>query len=167
MKRVIIHWTAGANKANSTDRQHYHYIIQGDGSEIAGIFPVVANEVCRTDAAKRALYAAHTGGGNTGSIGVSMAGMAGFKSRNNVGKYPLTKIQCERMFELVAVLCKRYGIVVNPNNVMTHYEFGLSHPKSASAGKIDIIYLPPYPDIPANKIGDFIRGKVKWYLQKV
>lgn len=164
MKRVIIHWTAGANKANSTDKQHYHYIIQGDGSEVAGRFPVAANEVCRTDAAKRALYAAHTGGGNTGSIGVSMCGMfIPAKSDLRQTKFPLTRKQCEACFKLCADLGKKYGIPITAQNIMTHYEFGKSHPQTSSAGKIDIIYLPPYPEQTADKIGDFIRNKIRWY----
>ncbi len=32
-------------------------------------------------------YAAHTGGGNTGSIGVSMCAMSGFKSPSYVGDF--------------------------------------------------------------------------------
>ena len=46
---------------------------------------------------------------------------------------------------------------------MTHYEFGLKNPKTTSKGKIDIIYLPPYPTIKKENIGDFIRNKIKWY----
>ena len=34
---------------------------------------------------------------------------------------------------------------------------------TASAGKIDIIYLPPYPEQTTDKIGDFIRNKIRWY----
>ena len=47
---------------------------------------------------------------------------------------------------------------------MTHYEFGLNNPKTSSAGKIDIIYLPPYSWVAQGDIGAFIRSKIKWYL---
>ena len=47
---------------------------------------------------------------------------------------------------------------------MTHYEFGLKNQSTSSRGKIDIIFLPPYPDVKTSEIGDFIRNKVKWYL---
>ena len=80
-------------------------------------------------------------------------------------KFPLTKKQCEACFKLVAQLCKKH--LINLNNVLTHYEFGQAHPKTSSNGKIDIIFLPPYPEIDKNKIGDFIRNKVKWYLEKI
>ncbi|MDD3594766.1 MAG: hypothetical protein PHX18_09115 [Candidatus Gastranaerophilales bacterium] len=37
---------------------------------------------------------------------------------------------------------------------------------TSSAGKIDIIYLPPYTDIKADDVGNFIRKKIKWYFEK-
>lgn len=92
--------------------------------------------------------------------------MAGYKNNKDIGKYPLTKIQCERAFKLIADLSKKYNIAITPQNVMTHYEFGLKNPKTSSAGKIDIIYLPPYPHVVKNEIGDFIRSKARWYLQQ-
>lgn len=162
MKRIIIHWTAGVYKPNSTDLSHYHYLIDGEGEVHNGKYKPEDNENCNDGN-----YAAHTGGGNTGSIGISMCGMANFKNRNSVGDYPLTKVQCERCFKLIAELSKKYKISINPQNVMTHYEFGIKHPNTSSAGKIDIIYLPPYPDVEQSKIGDFIRNKARWYLDKV
>lgn len=165
MKRIVIHWTAGTNKANGTDRLHYHYIIEGDGNILNGKFPVSANQVCRNDSKGNPMYAAHTGGGNTGSIGVSMCGMAGFKGVNSVGEYPLKQKQCEACFKFVAELCKKYNIPITSQTVLTHFEFGKANPNTSSAGKIDIVYLPPYPDVQRSKVGDFIRNKVRWYSQ--
>ena len=159
MKRIIIHWTAGAGSPNSVDKQHYHYLIDSKGVVHNGIFKPEDNENC-TDGR----YAQHTGGGNTGSIGIALCGMFCFNSLTNVSKYPLTRIQCERMFKLCAELCKKYNIPVTSQTVMTHYEFGLKNPKTSSKGKIDIIYLPPFPTISKDKIGDFIRSKIRWYL---
>ena len=167
MKRIIIHWTAGHLQPNATDYQHYHFLINGDGVVINGKFPVGANEKCKTDAKNNALYAAHTGGGNTGSIGIAMCGMYAPKNtdfRNSPDA--LTKKQCERCFKLIAELSKMYKIPITADTVMTHYEFGQTHPKTTSAGKIDIVYLPPYPELKASEIGDFIRNKAKWYLSK-
>lgn len=160
MKRIVIHWTAGTNKPNATDLQHYHFLIDSEGNVHEGKYKPEDNENCNDGK-----YAAHTGGGNTGSIGVSMCGMAGFTNVNNVGKYPLTRIQCEKCFALCAELCRKYNIQVTPSTVLTHFEFGKTHPKTSSFGKIDIIYLPPYPDVTRGQIGDFIRSKVKWYNQ--
>lgn len=162
MKKVVIHWTAGANQPNNTDYEHYHFLVNKDGIVIAGKYTPEDNENCNDGK-----YAQHCGGGNTGAIGVSMCGMYGFKDKNNVGKYPLTKKQCEATFKLVAELCKKYNIAITNKTVLTHYEFGQSHPNTSSYGKIDIVYMPPYPEIEKNRVGDFIRNKVRWYLGRL
>jgi len=162
MKKIIIHWTAGASSPCSVDLKSYHYLIDKNGRINYGIFKPEDNENC--DDGK---YAPHTGGGNTGAIGIALCGMHGFISANNIGSYPITKVQCEAMFSLVAKLAKKYNIEISSDNIMTHYEFGQKHPKTTSYGKIDIVYLPPYPEITKNKIGDFIRGKIKWYYNKL
>lgn len=161
MNKIIIHWTGGAWFPNATDKEHYHFLIDKNGKVINGKFKVEDNENCNDGK-----YAVHCGGGNTGAIGVSMCGMYVPKGVNiKDTKFPLTKKQCEACFKLVAQLCKKH--LINLNNVLTHYEFGQAHPKTSSNGKIDIIFLPPYPEIDKNKIGDFIRNKVKWYLEKI
>lgn len=163
LKRIIIHWTGGASRPCADDLTHYHYIIDKDGKVFDGKYKPEDNENC-----KDGKYAAHTGGGNTGSIGVSMCGMY-VPQHVDVKKtqYPLTKVQCERCFKLIAELCKKYSIVLSRETVLTHYEFGLKNPRSSSAGKIDITYLPPYPEIKPEDIGDFIRNKSLWYFSKV
>lgn len=162
MKKVIIHWTGGTNQPCQTDLTHYHYIINGDGKKFVGKYKPKDNLNCNDGK-----YARHCGGGNTSAIGVSMCGMYGFKSAQNIGKYPLTKKQCEATFKLVAELCKKYNIAITPTTVLTHYEFGQAHIKTSSYGKIDIIYLPAYPEITKKEMGDFIRNKVKWYFEKM
>lgn len=162
MKRIIIHWTAGVNYPNETDKLHYHFLIDKTGRVINGKYKPEDNEVCTFGK-----YAAHTGGGNTGSVGIGLCGMCGFVDSNNVGHYPLTKVQVERCFKLVAEISKKYNIPITPDTVMTHYEFGLKNPKTSSRGKIDIVYLPPYPQTKKDCIGDLIRSKAKWYLQNI
>lgn len=162
MKRIILHWTAGAYQPNTTDFEHYHYLINGQGLVIEGKYKPEDNVNC-TDGK----YAAHTGGGNTGSIGIAMCCMHGFRNRMNVGQYPMTKAQFERCCKKVAELSKVYNIPITPQTVMTHYEFGKKNPKTSSAGKIDIIYIPSYSWINTEDIGSFIRSKVKWYLQNI
>lgn len=93
--------------------------------------------------------------------------MAGFVNRKNVGKYPLTKVQCEAAFKLIAEIAKKYNLDITPQTVMTHYEFGLKNPKTTSAGKIDIVYLPPYPDVIQAEVGNYIRNKARWYRTKI
>lgn len=162
MKRIIIHWTAGTGSPNNIDKEHYHYLIDSKGNIINGKFAPEDNKNCVDGK-----YAAHTGGGNTNSIGIALCGMCGFCGESNLGKYPLTKIQCERMFKFVAELSKKYKIIICSDNIMTHYEFGLKHPNTSSRGKIDIIYLPPFPFVSKDKVGDFIRGKIRWYINRM
>lgn len=160
MNKIIIHWTAGAYKPNATDFAHYHYLIDNKGKVYNGKYKPEDNENCNDGT-----YAAHTGGGNTGAIGVSMCAMAGFTSSSACGKYPITPIQLEACFKLCAQLSKQYNIPVE--NIMTHYEFGKNHPDTTSHGKIDLICLPPYPLVKRNEIGGFIRNKIRWYLSKL
>ena len=147
MKRIIIHWTGGTNQPNSTDFQHYHYLINSDGLTVGGKFYVSDNEVCKSDSKGHALYAAHCGGGNTGSIGVSLCGMKDFNGKPESTNYPLTAVQCEAAFKFIAELC-------------------IKHPKTLSYGKPDITFLHPYPWVKKNEVGNFIRGKVRWYYLK-
>lgn len=158
MKKIIIHWSAGAYYPNAHEKLCYHFLTDKDGKVHEGKFKPEDNLVCT-----KGTYAAHTGGGNTGAIGVAMCAMAGFKNRSNVGNFPITPKQFEATMKLCADLCKKYNIQITPQNVMTHYEFGISHPQTTSAGKIDIIYLPPYEWVCQKDIGSFIRTKIKWY----
>lgn len=73
-KRIILHWTAGTNYPNTTDLQHYHFLIDKDGKVYNGVYTPEDNLNCYDGK-----YAQHTGGGNTGSIGIAVCGMAGYK----------------------------------------------------------------------------------------
>lgn len=160
MDRIIIHWSAGSYNINAAVLNSYHYAVTTNGGVIPCNHRPEDNENCKDNN-----YAPHVGGGNTGSIGVCMLGMyVPPKTPVQKTKYPLTKAQCERCFKLCAELCKKYNIPITPDTVMSHYEFGMKHPKTSSRGKIDIIYLPPYPNIKANDVGAFMRQKIKWYL---
>ncbi|MDR1327294.1 MAG: N-acetylmuramoyl-L-alanine amidase [Heliobacteriaceae bacterium] len=161
MKKIIIHWTAGGYYPTAGERTCYHFLVDKDGNVQKGNFIPEDNEICKPDK-----YAAHTGGGNTGAIGVSMCAMAGFKDKNSVGAYPITATQFEACMKLCAQLARKYKIDISPETVMTHYEFGRKNPKTTSAGKIDIIFIPPYPWVAQDECASFIRSKVKWYLQK-
>ena len=161
MKKIIIHWSAGTYYPTLHEKQCYHYLIDKNGKIYSGIYKPENNLNCHDG-----IYAAHTGGGNSGSIGVAMCAMADFKNENNCGNYPITLTQFEACMKLCAQLCDKYSIEINPTNIMTHYEFGQKNPKTSSFGKIDIIYLPPYPWVPKNDVGSFIRSKIRWYKQK-
>lgn len=82
------------------------------------------------------------------------------------GEISVLQKQFERTMEFCAELCTKYKIETTPQTVLTHYEFGLQHPQTTSAGKIDIAYIPPYPWVKKEDVGSFIRAKVKWYELK-
>ncbi len=154
LRRIIIHWTAGEYNPNSCDLHHYHFLINNLGNVLKGTHSPKDN-ICCNDG----IYAAHTKQGNTGSIGIAMCGMYGFKNSEYVGDFPLTKIQCEACFEYCAKLMKKYGIPID--KIYTHYEFNKM--KNIKTGKIDIVHLPPYPEIKKDKVLDFIKNKISWY----
>jgi hypothetical protein len=152
-KGIILHWTAGNYKPCSTDIEHYHFIIDGDGNVYEGKYKPRDNENCADGK-----YAAHCGGGNTGRIGISIC------CRKNINTAP-TKKQIEAMCKQAAELCSVYGISVN--NVQTHAEFGLEHPKTTSYGKIDINSIP-YENISGvDACGNYLRNKIQWYYNKI
>lgn len=161
MKKIILHWTAGKYNPTQFERQFYHFLIDESGKIYNGLFCPEDNLNCSDNR-----YAAHTGGGNTGAIGIAMCAMCGFKSAKEPGKYPITAVQFESCMNLCAQLALKYNIKISPENIMTHYEFGVKNPKTSSFGKIDITYLPPYPWIGKNDIGNFIRTKIRWYITK-
>ena len=162
LKRIIIHWSAGRYYPTEFEKQYYHYLVDVEGNIISGRYRPEDNEDCSDGC-----YAAHTGGGNTGSVGVCLCGMGGFVSDSFVGYYPIVRKQFETCMKFVAELCKKYEISISAQTVLTHYEFGKAHPKTTSAGKVDIVYLPPYPWVKRNDIGAFIRTKVRWYFEKL
>lgn len=161
MNRIIIHWTAGTYYPTEYEKKFYHFLIDKKGNIHKGVHKPSDNLNCADGN-----YAAHTGGGNTASIGVAMCAMHDFQNKNHLGNYPITKIQFESCMNLCAKLSDEYNIQVSPSNVMTHYEFGQNNPKTSSFGKIDIVYLPPYPWVGKDDIGSFIRTKIRWYKIK-
>ena len=70
MARVIVHWTAGGYRASALDREHYHVLIEGDGTVVYGVHAIDANAK-----PAREPRASHTRNCNTGSIGVSVCCM--------------------------------------------------------------------------------------------
>ncbi len=169
MKRIIIHWTAGTYRPNSVELEHYHYLI--DFEKEPKEKSTVRFGKCRpednlncTDGSR---YAAHTGGGNTGSIGVALCAMLGYQGIKRIGNYPIKPLQMEVCYELCARLCIKYKVPISKETIMTHYEFGKKNPLTTSRGKQDIAYLASNPSLPAGKIGDFIRNKIKWYYEKL
>ena len=155
--RITFHHTAGVYIPNARDKHCYHYLIDNKGKVYKGDFSIADNFNCADGK-----YAAHCGGGNTKNIGIAFCGNFHFLEKTKTTSYPLTRIQLEVGFKLAAELCAKYNIKISPETVFTHYEF--DQRKKKPEGKIDIIYLPPFPFVKINDIGNFIRNKVSWYI---
>jgi len=155
MDRVICHWTAGSHSAGSADKDHYHILIEGDGTLIRGVYSIKDN-VDTGDGR----YAAHTKNCNTGSIGVSLCCMAGaIENPFDPGVHPMTEKQWATLAVVVAELCRFYDIVVTPQTVLSHAEvqgtLGIQQ-----SGKWDYTRLPFDPGVQgATACGDRLRAE--------
>lgn len=155
MKRVICHWSEGHYTANSTDREHYHILIQGDDSVIGGDHPISDNVSTADDD-----YAAHTRGCNTASIGVALCAMVGCKERPfRPGTEPVKQSQWDTMVRVVAELCKFYQIPVTPTTVLGHGEVQ-KNLGIRQLGKWDPMVWPWDPSVPAGEVGNALRAQV-------
>lgn len=162
LSKICLHWSAGATYPCEVDLKAYHFLVDKDGKVFAGHFKPECNIICKPNQ-----YAMHCGGGNTGCIGLSALGMAGFTSDSKKTKYPLTKIQVENYCKFAAQLCIKYGIKVTHETVFTHYEFGQKHPKTTSYGKIDFTYLPFLPNLAKDKVADYLRTEINEYIIQI
>jgi hypothetical protein len=155
-KRVICHWTGGNHRASSEAKEHYHVLIEGDGTVVRGRHSIADNDSCGRDDP----YAAHTRGKNTGSIGVAVCCMFDAKERPfSAGPFPMTEVQWRRMAEVVAQLCQRYRIAVTPETVLAHGEVGAILGVE-QRGKWDPLVLPWAPEVAPSEVGERFRRAV-------
>jgi hypothetical protein len=134
-QRIILHWTGGGHRANAVDRRAYHYLVEGDGTVLAGDFPVAAN---LRPPLLSGRYAAHTGGFNTSSVGVSFCGMGSEDAR-------LTFAQVDAGLHFVARLCRAWGLrPLDPARLFAHHEAWTLHGVRGTQNhlKQDIRWLP-------------------------
>jgi hypothetical protein len=171
IKYITIHWSVDNGEINEEAKKHYHYCIDRKGRIHNGHYTPEDNIDCLDGK-----YAAHTGGMNTGNIGVAFLGMLGYKSPKNMGNYPITQIQFEHGLRFIASLCIKYGIEPTKENVRTHYEIGKdvvdgiiprTKLNAVNVGKIDIICLEFKPELQPNDVGIYIRNKIRWYIGKI
>ncbi|MCD7779988.1 MAG: peptidoglycan recognition protein family protein [Candidatus Gastranaerophilales bacterium] len=139
-KRIVYHWTAGNYSPCMTDLEHYHFIIDKEGKVYKGVYKPEDNLNC-----KDGKYAAHTGGGNTGAIGIAVA------CRKSPA-LPPTKEQIEKMCKLGAKLSIKYNIPLE--NIITHAEFSPNR-------KIDINSIPYLNLTGIKPCGDYLRKLTK------
>lgn len=159
--KICIHWTAGGGNPNEMDKAHYHFLVASNGIISQGYLPVSANlRDCSN--LGNGQYVAHCGGGNSYAIGFALCGMTK-KVKDSQGIHwqnPINKIQYDKAIDKLASLVKQYNIPISPDRIYTHYEFGRKHPKTSSAGKIDITELPFDKSIKPNSVGDKIRQDI-------
>ena len=157
MERIICHWTGGTHRASALDREHYHLLIEGDGSVVFGDYEISDNESVADNR-----YAAHTRNLNTGSIGVAVCAMLDARQVPfDPGKYPITEAQVQSLVREVARLAKGYGIPITRQTVLSHAEvqptLGV-----AQAGKWDIAWIPGWKNAtdPIG-VGDHLRALIR------
>lgn len=155
--RVIAHWAVTKYKADEISKGHYHYIYEGDGTEVKGYLRPEANIVASGK------YAAHTLGCNTGSIGVSCAAMYGATSPEKPGNFPVTAVQFDSMCRGIARLCQKYAIPVTPKTVLSHAEVQTTL-GIRQRGKWDIAVLPFAKLKTAKECGDLMRSTVARHM---
>lgn len=156
MQRIILHWSAGGYTPSNLDKEHYHFIIAGDGTVVPGKWPVEANRK-----PVKGKYAAHTLNCNTGSIGVAVAAMAGAQERPfDAGRAPITPAQLKALATLCRDLAAKHKIPVTRETILSHAEvqptLGIKQ-----RGKWDIAWLPGMkaPGDPV-AVGDKLRAMI-------
>jgi len=157
MQRIIFHWTAGTNKPNNLDLQHYHFLVDGNAM-ITRAVPVARN----SSKGLQVGYAAHTLNCNTGAIAISLCGMAGaIEAPFDAGSYPINEPQLLKAIEIGRELASVYKISITPKTVLSHAEvqknLGIQQ-----RGKWDIAVFPWAANQfnTAGKCGDFIRSQI-------
>ena len=156
LNKICMHWTAGSNEPCNVDLLAYHFLVNSKGQIFEGIYKPEDNLNCYDGK-----YAKHCGGGNTGCIGTSLCGMAGFDLKNKYTKYPLTQKQVESFCCLNAYLSIKYGIPITENKVFTHYEFDKKRTKPEK--KIDITYINYLPNLSQSSVAKYLRDKINYY----
>jgi len=170
LRRIVLHWSGGAHKPNSVDRAAYHFLVTGpDGWVERGDHPLEAN--LRTPLAGGP-YAAHTGGLNTASAGVSWCGMRDSDvERGKMGPSPITEAQLHRGLAFVAYLALEMGLdPSNSGHVHTHREAWEIHGVKGTTNhtKPDFIILPPYPTVTGwRACGEWMRRTAALYAGQI
>lgn len=162
MSRVIVHWTAGQDTPSDNDKAHYHILIDGAGQLVRGKPTIDLNSLPKAKAG----YAAHTRGTNSGSIGISLCGMAGAVERPfNPGKHPINAVQWGALIKACADLCEHYQIPVTPKTLLSHAEVQ-ANLGIKQLGKWDIAILPFNRKFnTAKAVGDELRANVAALLK--
>lgn len=158
LRGIVAHWAVSNYKSNAVSEEHYHYIVEGDGTVVKGDHAIEDNFSTADDD-----YAAHTKGFNTRVAGISCASMLGATSVTSYGNYPILEPQFESMCRKIAEIAKKYGVPVTDKTILSHAEvqpnLGIKQ-----NGKWDISVLPYKGLNTAKSCGDYMRQRVNHYL---
>lgn len=150
--RVVLHWSAGSRTPSAFDRAHYHCLINGEGQAVKGLVGA-------------GYYAPHVRGLNTGSYGLSIAGMRGAREGGPYGDQPITALQYERAAQAAAEVLAAYDLALTPRTCLSHEEvthvYGITQ-----RGRWDVSELPWAPELSKAEVWALFRRKVEWYLEK-
>lgn len=157
LHRIHWHWTAGAYGEIQMELDHYNFLIDKNGHEVAGTFPAETQAHYSPGRA-----ASHTLNANTGSIALSVDCMAGAVERQfRAGRHPMTEGHLQGLVRLTARLCASYDIPVSRYSTLSHAEI---QPTLGIKQRLkwDICWLPGMkgPGDPI-EVGDRIRAMVK------
>lgn len=168
VKFIIGHWSGGGHYPNKIDLNSYQLLIDCEGAVHRGVA-----QGCTSS----------TGGMNSITYNISCCG--------GLSTTKLTPVQAEKFYKTCAEKIKAYALTVN--DFYTHAEIGemcrgyrlksLNMPYDKhhkiitdiipynqwlpqNIGKIDLTILPTMTGN-AFETGNFIRNKIKWYLQKI
>jgi len=155
-RKIFLHWSAGDY---NTPYNNYHTTFLGDGTPV------------RTTANYGIDKNNHTGGANTGSVGLAIAAMASGQE-HNFGSYPPKESQLQAMALEAGSLAKAWGWSESTidKNVMTHGEWERyatktgKLPGSPQRWDLDKVFSPK------EKIGaggDYMRKLIKNYFKGI
>lgn len=153
-KFIIGHWSAANYQPNYIDMESYDLLITGDGLRVIGNHELDNNK-------------ASTAGMNSITYNIACCG--------GLDRTPLKLIQCEAFFKACADKLKEFNLTLD--KFYTHAEIGemcrngsitkllaWNEYLNDNIGKQDLRKLPYNTN--GLLSGDFIRNKIKWYLQK-
>ena len=154
VKYIIGHWTAGNYIPCMQDLNSYQLLIDDEGKAHGG---------------KPVGQTSSTGGMNSITYNISCCG--------GLSRTPITKVQAEAFYKACAQKLIEFNLSVS--DFYTHAEIGelcrsgkivKLLPKNKwlnqNIGKVDLTVLPDIKGSP-KQTGDFIRNKIKWYLQRL
>lgn len=147
--RIFLHWSAGHYGQFFSD---YHVNIDKDGSlytSVEGLTELLA----------------HTWQQNSRSVGIAMSCCA-FATPDDLGSEPPTESQIESIAQVVAILCRELGLIVDYTHVRTHAEQAdIDGYGPATTFERWDLWILKNGDEPGSG-GDTIRAKAAWYLQR-